>query len=608
MQNFLCAILFMLTVFKSNSYAQQTYVQETVNGSFELNSKKSISRGWTSAIQSPDYGIQLDSNNVYKGKYALQFKADNNSKASSAIVYNGYGLASSKHISTIEISAHIKLAHASDEALGIFIQSLTGKKIFTSFAKTERPLLNQWQFVTVKYTVDAKESWAGFYYGLTFNKPALAWADNITVKVDGSVVNEPASLYQEPDAKNITWLNKHIYPLTSVSIQPKYEDMAAIGKLCSDAKVVGIGEPTHGTHEALQFKLRLLEYLVTQKGFNTIALEEVIPTCDQMNDMLNAQTPAIKENLIAMPFYKLWKTSEMNELFTWINRYNLSHQKKVKLIGIDMEDIRMRSSRGMIEKILRRYHPASVDKIQRINQKLDTLIAKNNPENKPEAIKSLADDLKSAITDLQSVVNVQNHNMDTEQHFQLQTYLRVCLQWLDTRFYNYAPDARDHYMSDNIQFYSQHHPDDKILVWAHNAHISNLTADHSKKMGAWLKDYFKEAYVPIAFTSASGSYTAAQDYTQKVWKSFPFEKAYRGTYSYVFGKAKNDLYFLPLNTPALKQKKASWLTVPMKQLDIPYIQSGDEDDYKYDGALSKTFDGVVFCKNTTASVSYLAAE
>ncbi|WP_027386244.1 erythromycin esterase family protein [Chryseobacterium gregarium] len=608
MRNFLCTLLFILTVFKSNSYAQQNDVQETVNGSFELTSKKSISRGWASAIESPDYGIQLDSSHVYKGKYALQFKADGTPEASGAIVYNGYGLTSSKRIRMIEISAYIKLAHASDEALGIFIQSLRGKKILTSFAKTEKSLLNQWQLVTLKYTLDAKESWAGFYYGLTFNKPALAWADNITVKVDGAVISEPPSLYQEPDAKNITWLNRHIYPLASVSIQPKHGDMAAIGKLCADAKVVGIGEPTHGTHEALQFKLRLLEYLVTQKGFNTIALEEVIPTCDRMNEVLNTRTPSIKENLLAMPFYKVWKTSEMNDLFTWIYQYNLNHPKKVKLIGVDMEDIRMRSSREMIETVLRQYHPASVDQIQKINQKLDTLIAKNNPENNPEAIKKLADDVKSAITGLQSMVSVQNHNMGTEQHFQLQTYLRVCLQWLDTRFYNQAPDTRDQYMSDNIQFYSQHHPDDKILVWAHNAHISNLTSDHSKTMGAWLKDYFKESYVPIAFTSAWGSYTAAQDYTQKVWKSFPFEKAYRGTYSYVLEKAKSSLYFLPLNTPALQQKNASWLNVAMKQLDITYIQSGDGDDYKYDGVLSKTFDGIIFCKNTTASISYLSAE
>ena len=608
MRNFICILLFILIVFKNTSHAQQNYVEETINGSFELKSTKSISRGWASVIESPDYDIKLDSTNVYKGKYALQFMAEGNPKASSAIIYNSYGLASSKRLSTIEISAYIKLAHASDEALGIFIQSLIGKKILTSFAKTDKLLLNQWQLVTLKYTVDAKEPWVGFYYGLTFNKGALGWADNITVRVDGAVINEPPSLYQEPHAKDINWLNRHIYPLSSVSIQPNRKDMAGIGKLCADAKVVGIGEPTHGTHEAWQFKLRLLEYLVTQKGFNTIALEEVIPTCDQMNDLLNTQSPAIKDSLLAMPFYKLWKTSEMNDLFTWINQYNLNHPKKVKLIGVDMEDIRSRSSRKAIETILRQYDPASLDKIQIINQKLDTLIAKNNTDTKPDVIKNLVDDLKAALIDLQTIVNAHSPNLSTEQHFRLKTYLRVCLQWLDTRFYNQAPDARDHYMSDNIQFYSEQHPDDKILVWAHNAHISNLTSNTSKKMGAWLKDYFKEAYIPIAFTSSSGSYTAAQDYTQKVWKSFPFEKAYLGTYSYVFEKAKKDVYFLPLNTPALKQKNALWLNTAMKQLEIPYIQSGNDDDYKYNGILSKTFDGVIFCKNTTGSISYLSAE
>lgn len=581
-----------------------SHAQETVNGSFELTSTKSISRGWTVSSQSPAYRIQLDSGNTHTGKYALKLEAPNTSKTSEALAYNSYGMSSAKTIATIEVSGWIKITHAADSALGIFIRSLSGRQIFTTFAKANPLLINKWQKITVQHSVDAKQPWAGFYYGVTLNKTALAWVDDITIKVDGKLVADPKSVSYEPSASNINWLNSHLSPLTSVSLQASHEDMAAIGQFCGDATVVGIGEPTHGTHEALQFKLRLLEYLVTEKGFNTIALEEIIPTCDKMNDLLNANPGAIKDSLLKMPFYKLWKSAEMNNLFAWISRYNQTHWRKVKLIGIDMEDIRTLSSRRTMKEIGLQHDEAIARQVDIINKSIDTLLSTKPQKNKPALIQTLAGDLKSELNKLDSLVNTKDGKISPEQLFRLQTYVRVCLQWLDTRFYNDSVDVRDRYMANNLKFYTDHHPKDKVMIWAHNAHIANFTTGNAKMMGAWLKEYFGKAYLPVAFTSASGSYTAAEDYTQKVWKVYPFETAYRGTYAYILSKAKSKIYFLPINTVAANHKGAAWLHMPMKQLDIPYIQSGQDEDYHYYGMMSTGFDGVIFCKATTASESY----
>ena len=597
--------LFYLTVAALSLIIKLSYAQGTVNGSFELSSAKSISRGWTVLSKSSAYHIQLDSGSARSGKYVLKVQAESTAKPSYALVYNGYGLSSAKAIATIEVSGWIKITHAADSALGIFIRSLSGRQIFSAFAKTDSSQYNQWQKITVRYQVDIKQPWSGFHYGITLNMPAMACVDDITIKVDGKLITDPKSLFFEPSAGNIKWLNNHLSALKSVSVQPSHKDMTAIGQFCSGARLVGIGEPTHGTHEALQFKLRLLDYLVTEKGFNTIALEEVIPTCDKMNDLLNANPGAVKDSLLKMPFYKLWKSAEMNELFAWISRYNHTHSRKVNLIGFDMEDTRIRSSRKMIREIGLKQDEAIAKQVEIIDQKLDSLIAANSPKTEPTLIQTLADDLKAELVKLSLMVNKQNGKIDPEQFFRLQTYTRVCLQWLDTRFYNQSPYTRDRYLADNVKFYTDHHPEAKVLIWAHNAHIANLTNGGAKAMGAWLKHYYGKAYLPIAFTSAAGSYTAAEDNTQKVWKAYPFETAYRGTYSYILGKAKSKLYFLPLNTVAVKQKGASWLHMPMTQLDIPYVQSGEDEDYRDYGMMTTAFDGVVFCKTTTAAQSYL---
>jgi len=56
--------------------------------------------------------------------------------------------------------------------------------------------------------------------------------------------------------------------------QPKYEDIKKIADAIGDSKIVGVGEPTHGTSEAFRLKANLFEYLVEKKGFTCFALED----------------------------------------------------------------------------------------------------------------------------------------------------------------------------------------------------------------------------------------------------------------------------------------------------------------------------------------------
>ena len=62
-------------------------------------------------------------------------------------------------------------------------------------------------------------------------------------------------------------------PLAGVEAGKPYADLAAFGKAIGGARVVALGEATHGTREIFQMKHRLLEYLVKEKGFTVFAIE-----------------------------------------------------------------------------------------------------------------------------------------------------------------------------------------------------------------------------------------------------------------------------------------------------------------------------------------------
>jgi erythromycin esterase len=57
-------------------------------------------------------------------------------------------------------------------------------------------------------------------------------------------------------------LKKHVVPLATAEARNAYADLEAFGKAVGEARIVSLGEATHGTREIFQMKHRLLEYLV----------------------------------------------------------------------------------------------------------------------------------------------------------------------------------------------------------------------------------------------------------------------------------------------------------------------------------------------------------
>ena len=62
-------------------------------------------------------------------------------------------------------------------------------------------------------------------------------------------------------------------PLETVEADGALTDLLPLREMIGDARVVALGEATHGTHEFFTVKHRLVRFLVTQLGFTDFALE-----------------------------------------------------------------------------------------------------------------------------------------------------------------------------------------------------------------------------------------------------------------------------------------------------------------------------------------------
>jgi erythromycin esterase len=143
---------------------------------------------------------------------------------------------------------------------------------------------------------------------------------------------------QEIIAKEANQLKDIATPLKGADpTLPDDSDLTALDKVIGDARIIGLGEGTHGTHEFFEMKHRILQYLVQKKGFTIFSIEASMPYAYRLNDyVLNGQGDPRKLVSDFMDFFP-WDTKEMLAMVEWMRAYNKTAEKKVKFTGFDMQ-------------------------------------------------------------------------------------------------------------------------------------------------------------------------------------------------------------------------------------------------------------------------------
>lgn len=115
------------------------------------------------------------------------------------------------------------------------------------------------------------------------------------------------------------------------------EDLDWLRGMVGDARVVGLGEATHGTREFFTMKHRLVEYLVTRMGFDVFALEASMPHAEAIDTYVLGE-PGDAAGLIAGLGFWTWHTEEVRDLVEWLRARNrLGGVAPVGFAGFDLQ-------------------------------------------------------------------------------------------------------------------------------------------------------------------------------------------------------------------------------------------------------------------------------
>jgi erythromycin esterase len=313
-------------------------------------------------------------------------------------------------------------------------------------------------------------------------------------------------------AKETTeWFRSHAIPLDTVEAGHGFKDMQPLKKIVGGAHIVELGEATHGTREFFQFKHRMLEFLVSEMGFTVFGIEAHWPASLAVNDyVLNGKGDPAKA--LAGMYFWTWNTEEVLDMIRWMRRYNQdpSHVKKVKFYGFDMQTPTLAAKR--VVAYLQKVDPGFAPKSEQILAPLTNPFVSHNyrkldKESKLATSAGVAEILKRFETEKQNYIA-----RSSESEWVLaQHHAQILSQGLANR----SPGGsyvRDRAMAENIKWILDHEePATRMVVWAHNAHVSAEPADpNTDSMGGHLRRMYGKEMVVFGFAFNQGSFQAIE--------------------------------------------------------------------------------------------------
>ncbi|MCK6477002.1 MAG: erythromycin esterase family protein [Phycisphaerales bacterium] len=148
----------------------------------------------------------------------------------------------------------------------------------------------------------------------------------------------PATLTPEQAA----WLAANAHELKTVEAGNGFDDLAPLRAMVGDARIVALGEGTHGTREHFQAKHRMLEYLVEELGFSIFSIEANMPESYELNPYVLGETDGDVNELIGGMYFWTWNTEEVRDMVEWMRSYNRRQKeagsdRRVQFTGNDMQ-------------------------------------------------------------------------------------------------------------------------------------------------------------------------------------------------------------------------------------------------------------------------------
>jgi erythromycin esterase-like protein len=264
-------------------------------------------------------------------------------------------------------------------------------------------------------------------------------------------------------------------------------DLDPLLERIGEARIVAVGEATHGTHEYYAWRAALTRRLVEELGFALVAVEGDWPDCYRVNRSVRLRPGADEDPRDALDAFARWPTwmwanDDVVEFCRWLRGVNSGRDEEhqVGFYGIDVYSLW--DSMHALVSWLREHEPDSVDRgLQAL-----TCFEPFGEDGAEYAFASrfAPTSCEQAAVDLLRALCEQRGREDTahdrESRFSAEQNAAVVVE--AERYYRAMVqgsaeswNVRDVHMADTLDRLLEH-AGGKAVVWEHNTHIGDARA------------------------------------------------------------------------------------------------------------------------------------
>lgn len=491
---------------------------------------------------------------------------------------------------TVRLSGHMRTKDITRGYAGLWLR-VDGTSNRTLFLDnmSKRGVTGTTLWTRYEITVRVDSAAVGIVFGALHPGDGTAWFDALSIEVDGKPFEENRNVIAPASEAEVAWVREHASRLTTSDPRAPLNDLRPVGDIVGNARIVALGEGTHGTREFFQMKHRITNYLAEEKGFTVFAIEANMPEARRVNEYVLTGRGDPRAALAGMYFWT-WNTQEVLDMIEWMRAYNASGKGRMEFWGFDMQtpDVAMDSVRDFV----RREDPAYVARLDSAYAGIADIVRAQNTG---------ARNLAGAAAWEQNATRVLQHLESSRDRYVAGGRDTLSVAWAiqnarivvqAARSTRSGGATRDSSMAENVAWIAAHQPaGTRMVLWAHNGHVNR----NAGFMGGHLDQRYGDDQRVFGFGFSEGEYTAIGPRGLSHYPATPPEPS--ATES-AFRATRIPRFVLDLRRAA-SQPNARWLG---SSRDFRSIGSMATDGGFYPVRLTALYDAIIYIDQTTPSV------
>ena len=302
-----------------------------------------------------------------------------------------------------------------------------------------------------------------------------------------------------------------------------------------NAKIIGLGEATHGNKEFQELKLEVFKTLIRDNGVSTICFEMGYGEGVLINDYVRGNTDMTSEELFSHIAFPIYHTEEMKELIEWMREYNAeSRDGYLEFYGYDIQNPEV--DIYVINEYIKK------NNIAHESAQINAYLA-NDFDFKDEKMGEVLEALNIYREELSKSIYDEYANIDRIRKCIDNVFLAKELADIPAEDGVGYGTYRDRAMAANVEEI-YHYVGYPIMITGHNGHVG-YAGSYVKTMGAYLKESMGDEYFVIGTdyfktTASIRSENGRENHTSYSGDMLAYQARDLGTYYLRFADVTDD--------------------------------------------------------------------